>query len=214
MKIFIDFDDVLFNTMDFNEQFEGAFGSCGVDENLFRSTYKKARQREGIYNYSFDRHLSILEHDYGHDSKAIESAVKSLSYGADQFIFDDAEDFLKTLQKGNHELYLVSFGAPSIQEGKVDGSGLRKYFKKIIVGEISKGEKVKELLGDENGENSLFLDDRAAHIQSVKKNCPLITTILVGRSEGRYHDKRTDSCDHVVAELTEVSDIIKNFPNF
>lgn len=208
MKIFIDFDDVLFNTGEFNAQFEEAFGSCGVDRELFRQTYKKARQREGIYNYSFDRHLLILAKEYGRDPKAIESAVQDLSRGADQFVFDDAVDFLKKLQEADHELYLVSFGAPSIQRGKVKGSNLDQYFKKIVVGEISKGEKVKEILGNENGEDSVFLDDRSDHIDGVKHYCSLITTILVQRAEGRYHDKRTKACDHVVDILDDAAEII------
>lgn len=207
MKIFIDFDDVLFNTGEFNSQFERAFGSCGVTRALFLSTYKKARERKGIYNYSFDRHLALLECDHGFDSRKIITAVTDLSRSAEKFVFSDAEDLLVALQGKGHELYLVSFGAPSIQEGKVRGSGLAKYFTQLVVGEISKGKKIKEILRAGDGAKSIFIDDRCAHIDNVKKNCPLIITILVERPEGRYHDKRTDSCDYVISGLSEIPKI-------
>ncbi len=211
MQIFIDFDDVLFNTGEFNVEFEKVFDRCGVDNKLFQVTYKEARERDGIANYSFDRHCAILEKDHNISLAKINDAVVKLLNHADQFVFTDAEHFLKKLQADDHELYLVSFGAPSIQEGKVCGSGLREYFKKIIVGEISKGEKIKEVLGAGNGKHYFFLDDRVEHITNVKENCSGILTILVERPEGRYHDDRMDSCDFTAESLNDVEKIIKRF---
>ena len=44
MKIFIDFDDVLFNTKDFIRDIKIVFRRHGVSEDVFSETYKNANR--------------------------------------------------------------------------------------------------------------------------------------------------------------------------
>lgn len=208
MKIFIDLDDVLFDTATFSIELKDVFAMCGVDADLFKKTYEKSREHKTIHIYSYTQHLIILERDHGFDPVPIQRAVEKFLGDTKKFIFDDVEDFLGSLQRQGHSLYLVSFGSLSIQRGKVQGSKLLRYFDEILIGEINKGKIIKAFLGNNDGSKSMFIEDRVRHIDNVKECCPQIQTILVRRPKGRYHDKRTSACDFIVVSLDEAKEII------
>lgn len=209
MTIFIDLDDVLFDTAAFTIELKNVFASCGIGEDLFHATYIKAREHdEGAQVYSYAHHLAILDKEHDYDSTKINAAVEHLLEHTKAFVFDDVESVLVTLRDQGHKICLVSFGSSSIQNGKVCGSGLEKYFDEMIIGEINKGESIKTFLDGGKGDDCVFLEDRTEHISSVKRVCPKITTMLVRRPEGRYHDEKTSLCDFTVGSMSEAGEII------
>ena len=58
---------------------------------------------------------------------------KNLSSG--HYFLEGAEQMLEYLYK-KYDLYLVSNGTASVQKGRLESSGIEKYFKKIFISEI------------------------------------------------------------------------------
>lgn len=210
MKVFLDFDDVLFNTKSFLEGFRGAFVGCGVDPEIFQLRYAEARENPGgIPGYNYERHIRLLVEKDGAHKECLRKNTDIFLGNLGRYVFHDVPGFLDSL-RGNHmSISLLSFGSEDFQRKKVSGSGLSLFFSDIIVGDIDKAEALKQIWQN-SGEKEWFLDDRSEHIDRVKQVLPSIGTILVTRAEGRYTDAKTAWCDFQVKNLEEAEEIIKD----
>lgn len=209
MNIFLDFDDVLFNTDQFRHDFQGVFEKFGIPREVFLTTYTAIKEgQEGIQTYDYERHLASIQSVIPFEEEKLRKAVMKFVSHCEGYVFSDALPFLEYFQSVGADMFLLSYGTSLFQKEKVEGSGIERYFKKMVVGDIHKGRALNEILGEKSGKGSWFFDDRVSHIQNVKQRNREVQTLLVSRPEGRYYDEKTVWCDFQVKSLDEARGIL------
>ena len=125
-KIFLDFDDVLFNTRDFVRDYKKIFYSFGVSEKLFNKNYYgyPVKNNGRLMKYNPEKHLECLEKEPGINIAGIKKGVRDFVKNTSQYIFPDAIDFLKSFPR--KELFLLSYGETKFQKLKIKNSGIEK----------------------------------------------------------------------------------------
>lgn len=211
MKIFIDLDDVIFNTKKFNEDIQKVFERHGVPKNIFEEHHYDypPNRNSAIKTYNMAEHIKKLQEFVKFDELDIINEIDKFTEQTQPYLFSDVIPFLENHKKDY--LCLVSFGATNLQKKKVQGSGIGQYFKEITFADGLKSLIINNILAScpmDEGERVYFLDDRAEYIEDVKKNCRGIITIMVNRPEGRYCDESNENCDHAVKSLAEAGEII------
>jgi len=212
MKFFIDFDDVLFNTKLFKSDIIKIFENNGISEEIFNRYYKDGSEKKGdskVRKYNPRKQIRKMK-IAGIETEKIEKEVIGLLKNTKKYLFSDGIDFLKEFRQ--EELYAVSFGDAKFQKEKIESSGIKKYFKKILIVSFSKAIGIKKVLSRKNikpGEALIFIDDREKFLKDIKKSYPGIVTFFMKRSEGRYDDERTKYCDFEVKNFDEILKIIR-----
>lgn len=214
MKIFIDFDDVIFNTGKFKKELVRIFLNNGVANDVFEKYYYDypIRQKNGkLKKYDPREHIRRIKESIRIPTADLEKALDKLTGDTREYVFRDVEDFLKNFNK--NDSYLVSYAKTGFQESKIKNAGIEKYFKKMVIVDELKSSAIRELFKKDKikkEEKLYFLDDRIEQIESVKKKYPFIATIFVRRKEGRYNDERNKYCDFEVKNLKQAVKIILN----
>lgn len=209
MKIFIDFDDVLFCTRDFKVDFKNVFKNVGVSSSDFEETYKIVRNNEkGVDGYNYDDHIKILDKRDVVDGGALKKAVNEFLINSEKYVFSDVVEFLEKSKSMGDELFMISFGSECFQKSKIENSGLGKYFSDIKIGDIDKAVEIEKIVGENVNDEMWFIDDRIQQIEMVKKVFPEMKTVLLKRKEGRYFDEKNEFCDFEAGDFGEVENII------
>ncbi len=214
MKIFIDFDDVSFNTGKFVLDLKKVFAKHGIDEKIFAQSYLDypIRNKNGsLKKYDVYHHIDILENKIKVDVTNLRKDVDRLISGAKKYLFADVYDFVSFCGKSN--VYVVSYGDTQLQFDKMIHSGLPENVKNVLISDDLKSKGVAEIIGKDRikkSEAMYFLDDRIEQLEDVKKKFPRITTILVKRKQGRYNDAMNGFCDFEAGDLERAEKIIKD----
>jgi FMN phosphatase YigB (HAD superfamily) len=212
MKIFIDFDDVLFNAKKFKRDLICIFKKHGVDKSKFEDsyyTYPKKNSNIGRFYYPGDQ-VKRLKKIYGLDTKNIEREIGRLMNNLEKYIFRDVDLFLENYRKS--DLFLITFGHKNFQKDKIKGAKIGKYFRNII---ISRGDKLGEILkiarkyNFKNNENILMIDDRPEYLERIEKGAKMIKTFHMRRPQGRYSHLGCKHADCEVENFKEIEKIIK-----
>jgi len=211
MKIFLDFDDTLFNTKAFIETSRSLFVDFGISEEMYKEAWTKVKELQGreSLSYDFEAHMQVLHEKKDFDDTTLKKRMEDFYVQkAKEYVFPDTVEFLERIRNLGHHLYLISFKTGDFQDKKIIASGLARYFDASAVGPEDKGNVIKQFF-DENDESAgYFVDDRVNQIKSVKQAFPKIITIHMQRAEGRYHDEPSEFCDYVVKDLVEGEKII------
>jgi len=209
MKIFVDFDDSLFNTKKFRDQLINIFLQNGVTRKDFFATYYDYPEKtsRGLKKYDPEKQIDILSKKRVLNKKKLKYELRRLIEDSSKFTFDDAKIFLNGFRKNN--LFLISFAKTKFQCDKIKYSGLTNYFSKVIVSDRTKAEEIVKVVGDKNTQ-IFFIDDRPDQIMPLKDFFPTSITFLLKRKEGRYNDKKTKAVDFEIKNLKEAKQIIKN----
>ena len=213
MKIFIDFDDVLFNTKQFIADVKGVFERNGVSEEIFKKYYKDLEIKKGegtVRKYNPYKQIERIKAQ-GFETGKIEKEFPELIKDTRKYLFEGALPFLEEMK--NEDLYIVSFGDKRVQEEKINNSGISGYFKKILIVDVSKAVAIRKILKDKSikkGEALIFIDDREKFLKDIKKSYPGMVTFLMKNPQGRYDDERTKYCDFEVKSFEEIMAITKN----
>jgi phosphoglycolate phosphatase-like HAD superfamily hydrolase len=214
MKIFIDFDDVLFNTAKFRQVFEELFITAGLTNEQFQETYQQARKNEqGIDGYNFNKHIKLIGELDDVNGTELRKSINTFLESTKKYLFPDVMSFLEKYKDDGHELFLVSFGSDNFQMKKIEGSGIQKNFTEIKIGQIDKAAEIQVIIEEYNldmKEPMIFIDDRIEQIEEVKTELPDIQTILLQRSEGRYKFEVNQYCDYQCQTLQEVIKTLNN----
>ncbi|MDO8566490.1 MAG: HAD hydrolase-like protein [Candidatus Moranbacteria bacterium] len=211
MKIFLDFDDTLFNTAAFIGVSRSLFVDFGVSEEMYKDAWQKVREWRGLesLSYDFEAHMKELHKKKDFDDKESRKKVEDFyRERTREYVFPDVEGFLQKMRDRGNALYLISFKTGDFQDKKIAASGLAKYFDALATGPEEKGEVLRQFFGENEEVNGCFVDDRLHQIESVKRTFPKIITIHMQRREGRYHDESNESCDYVVSDLEEAENIL------
>lgn len=217
MTILLDFDDVVFNTKKFREDLRELFFSNGVTNDLYEKTYYDTDDGMAIKIYDPEKQLvRICEtKERSIDMDGLRNSLNTFLRSTEKYVFDDVILFMKDFAED--DVILVSYGDAVFQKRKIDGSGIGKYCKDVIITEHLKSEVICELMKKKNiigTEKVVFIDDRNEQIEDVKKKIPFVATILIKRPEGRYQEKCDMRwCDYEVYGLDEARRLIREIRN-
>ena len=213
MKIFIDFDDVLFNTKQFKEDLAGVFLGHGISKDLYNKTYYDDNTQDAIKTYNPMAQISRLTKETNINREKLLSSIESFLQNASKYVFSDVANFAKNFQAEN--IYIISYGEITFQAKKIEISGIKRYIPNVLITGKLKAEILGEFLGNENlqeNEAIFFLDDRVEQIHDVKNKFPEIVSVLVKRPEGRYQEmKKEECCNFEAHNLKEAEKIINSF---
>lgn len=195
MKIFIDFDDVLFNTKQFREDLVDIFKRNGVAE----EQYEEEKYWDRKYNLK--KQIKSLGDKYGVDTDKLTKDTDNLFVDTRRYVFPDVKEFLEKAEKTS--LFLISYGDQEIQWRKIEKARLGDKFQEIIItgDKVKAVEDVLKKYKDIKIRESYFIDDRSTYIDKMKNAFPEITTILIKRPEGRYNNESESSADMVTDSL-------------
>lgn len=211
MKIFIDFDDVLFNTKSFIFDYRKIFVKNGVPEEIFEKYYKDKSAKGDLRVKKHNPREQVEKiKKLGYETSGIEREMSELLKNTGSYLFKDSQKFVEKFK--DEDLYIVSFGDKKFQKEKIVNSGISHYFKKIVIADVSKAVGIKNILKNkktEMGEPLIFIDDRVKFLEDIKKTYPGMITILMQRAEGRFFDERNESCNFTAENFSQVLDIIK-----
>lgn len=210
MIVFIDFDDVIFNTQQFKDDLKKVFRDSGVsNEEYIRyyfpldadvpKTYDPRAQIERIC-----AHVNVPKEPL---QKAVEAFLEE---ECTHYVFPDVAELAAAV--GSNNLVIVSFGDKRMQEEKIERSGVKNIIAQVIVTENQKSAAIAEYVADRGIQldEAYFIDDRVEQIGDIKKVFPNIKTIFLKRLEGRYQEQKRDACcDYEAHSLHEVVGIIK-----
>lgn len=211
MKIFIDFDDVLFNTGKFREDYKKIFWKNNISKEIFEKYYYDypLKQKNGhLKKYDAWEHIKKIKNSEKIDVNNLKKEIISFLDKSEKYVFSDVADFMDSFGKSN--LYLVSYAVTDFQKLKIKNSKIKKYFEKIIITDSMKSVPIKKII-KEGVEEAFFLDDRVEQIGDVKREIPEIKTIFVHRKEGRYKDRKNKYCDFECSNLKQAQKIIKSW---
>lgn len=201
MKIFIDFDDVIFNTELLKKRLGKIFLKNGVSRELFKESYQQLKKREKIY--SPVKHLEFLVKHSHIDSRKVLIDLKKLMKNLKPHVFNEARTFLKHFPRNS--LYLLSYGDLRFQRQKIKTAGVSKYFKRILITNDDKLKIIKKIVvGDNFGkkEKIVFIDDNPRHVKEVRKK-GIITFQII-----KPHSKLPRVADFSVKNFKEIEKIL------
>jgi FMN phosphatase YigB (HAD superfamily) len=212
MKIFIDFDDVIFNTKKFKQDLAGIFSAHGISREEYENSYFDPNNRNTIRMHNMEDQIQRLKKSRFFDEKSLRKALNNFMQDSSSYVFEDVVPFVGLHE--NDKLSVLSFGNKVFQEKKVKSSKIQNYIPDIVITGKTKAEALADIFKENNNllkEKVLFLDDRAEQISEVKKMFPDVATILIKRPEGRYQDMKKDEyCDFEAHNLQEAQAIIKS----
>ena len=212
MKIFVDFDDVIFNAKKFKQDFIRVFRRNGITRSEFENSYytfQKKAQMEGRY-YDPKKQIEVLRRRNSIDHAKLGREVDAFMADLEKYVFRDVSNFLENFQK--KDLYLISYGHEKFQRAKIKGSGIGKFFKKIIISKNQKINIIKEIIRKDNfssEESVILIDDRPEQLEQTEKKRKSVVTFHMCRPEGRYSDLICVAMDYEVKNLKEADRIIK-----
>lgn len=174
----VDFDDTLINTNAQKLARLELLKEIGVSEELYWKTYNMARVNEiGQVVYSHNRHAQILK-GFGFDEEKVMTLSQSVSDRSKEFLFKDAVEFLEKIKKLGQPLILLSLGDPLIQEQRVNGAGIHRYFDRVFFVNDTKVHVVQEILEHHKPEKVWFINDKVKETLTVFSACPTLTPVL------------------------------------
>lgn len=202
MKIFIDFDDTLFDSVKFKKYFENVFIREGISANNFRKSYNRVKEK-GIY--SLEKHLEFLGLDEGIKGKNVQKKLKNLFSDLSCCVYADSWEFVEKFPR--KDLIILSFGQHSFQKKKMLGSKISKKFSKMIITQSRKIGTIHDFTKKNNcqGEKLVLIDNKAEFLEKVEKNDHEILTIQMLRNKS---EKIAKHADYRVKKFKEVLKII------
>lgn len=211
MKIFIDFDDVIFNTKKFVVDYKKIFNYHGIGEDVYEKYYYDypANKNKKFKKYDAGMHIREIGKNFSIDIKKIEKDINKFIRNTRKYIFEDTYTFIRQFRK--KDLNIFSFPKIKFQEAKIKNSGIKKYFNRSILTDEPKAKAIMELIKKDRinkKEAIYFIDDRLEHIEDVKKKIPKIIEILLTRREGRHKYSSKGNSDYKAINLNEVVKII------
>ncbi len=162
MLYIFDFDYTLFDTAGFKSGFCGLLDQLVYDpENLKLDYFKKNK-----IHYNIKEHLGILGKNLK-DRRQARITLENFLSDLRNYVFSGAKELLAKLQSGGHGLVLISLGNIGFQKAKVRGSGLEKFFEKMIFANDSKGSVLRKMTDRE--EEVIIVNDNARESLEMMK---------------------------------------------
>ncbi len=210
MKVFLDFDDTLFDTNfhpgTFRKHWHKLMAKGGWTEEQIEETKK---QFSGVaftkrQPYSYQAHVALLEQLEPH-GKVAEVMVHLNVFMKDlkRYVFPDVVPFLEELRK--EDVIIVTYGDETYQKAKITGSGIDRFAAEVIVVDSGKLQVIEKWIqahgGETAGERFWFVDDKPQYFEEAPPRRYNIETVFMNRSG---QDILVPSADHVVRDCKEL----------
>jgi FMN phosphatase YigB (HAD superfamily) len=208
MIIIIDFDDTILNTKNiYKKLVSDVLSKFGISHRQFIETKEKIQEDWGgiLRFYDIDRHSELMSKISGFSVFKIKDGILNFfETGISSFVFDDVSAFLKAHK--SDRLILMTFGSKIVQESKVKGSGVMKYFDDIIFTEKkSKSEVLNSIFNTFlKNEKIVFIDDKIEELKKMKELYPEIICVRMKRKDGRYTKDGTPKGCFEIKNLKEL----------
>lgn len=210
MKIFLDFDDTIFNTNRFKRDYLRAFFAYGITEEEYNDALSADNDeiRGVLKRYDPEKQIRNLEANKGISLGALRDDIARFLKDLERYVFDDFYHFSRCFAR--EDLYLLSFGDRTFQESKVRGAKVNKYFSEVIITETSKGSELWKVLENakHDGGEIAFIDDRPDQLMEVRREVKNIIPIRLVREEGRYRSLKSPRCCIECRSLLEAEKIL------
>lgn len=211
MKIFLDFDDVIFNSKRFSADLRKVFVSSGISEADFWRDYLDypVKGKTGIRKYNAWHHLELLRRR-GADTADVAKKLDRFMRQVQQYLFPDIRKFFRAA--GKKDIFVVSYGDSEFQKSKIMQSLGQAYAGRVVISDQTKSRVLRHIIRKQRilkAEPLVSIDDRIENIHDIKKNLPEVTTILAKRREGRYNYPRDKYCDFEIKTLWQAMRIIR-----
>lgn len=217
MMLFLDFDDTLFDTvlvegkfwLDLRKIYEQGGWSIEMIEKTV-DEFSDAAFDGKPNTYSIEKFLALLHARQPSEQYAVVlSESQEFMRELARYVFPDVIPFLKQFPKRN--LFIVTFGDPNFQKGKIFGAHLESYVHDILVTEGQpKMEVIREYL-QKNAipltEPVIFVDDKERYFERTKTGERDIVTVLMDRKrifEKKNADYRVTSCNELATVLQKL----------
>ena len=188
MNYYIDFDSTLYNTSKLKQEMLETIARDVVLRNKdvnFESILFECKTmfcRDKIYNIY--KLCDYFSEKYKIGDDILKNDIDNLLLHGEKFVYEDSLPFLTKLKEEGHFLNLLTFASEdnqTYQEKKIEGSGLKGIFDKIII-----TSQPKHLL-DLDFQNSIFIDDNPNDLLNLYSKNPL--KIIRIRREGNSYSK-------------------------
>ena len=203
MKIFIDFDDTLFDSNKFKRYFENIFIEEGISRGNLRKSYDQVKEK-GVY--SLENHLRLLRLNFGINEKIIKEKLKVLFSDLSNCVYSDSWKILGRFPK--KDLIILSFGQHSFQRKKIIGSKVTPKVFRVIITQKRKIETIHEFMKKcgYSREKIVLIDNRAEFLEKIEKADHKVLTIQMVRNNS---EKIAKHADYRVKNFGEVIKILK-----
>ncbi len=204
MFIIIDLDGVLLDDLRFKRAYIRMFGEFGIPQDAYQRAYGKSKRQNGDW-YEPELHIRVLKKRYPEvEAGLLKKQALMLAGRSHQYLYPDAEKFLKFVRPRAEKLILISSG-PDFPKKKVEGTKLQTFFDEVrVVKQASKVLPLKKILKEKD--RAVFIDDKRKVIDEIKQAFPKVFSIQVRR---RGEMERSTVADAVVPNLEEVIKILK-----
>lgn len=212
MKIFLDFDDTLFDTTRTPGKFwedlvaimkNGGWGDDEIEE-IAESFSGSAFDKGKLYHYR--SHLELLEEKYPRGKLDetllhVEAFMKNLG----KYLFPDVLPFLQKIPK--EDILIITYGDRDFQRAKIEGSGIQHFVSEVLVTEGEKIEMIEEWMTEKSwlSHQSWFIDDKPRYFSQPSKKC-MLQTVLMKRGE---HVESNADTNFVVKDCYELLALIQ-----
>lgn len=183
MKYYIDFDNTIFNTVSFYDDFINLLKKHNIDNDYIEEFYRV----NGMNPLALIRSINNQE---------LKEEYKLLFNDTKKYLYPDAIEFLKN-KKGN-QLILYSQGYLEYQYEKIIKSGVLKEFNNLIICEENKVEM------DLDYQKGIFIDDNPKVIINLL-NKGAKTVYRIKRSNNRHSMEELN--DNRVIEIFNMNEI-------
>ena len=165
-----DWDDVLFNTAEFKNDYTDSLEELQISPAVVFETYQTAKQLEG--GYSFDGHASLLVTSYPEQAEKIRAVFARSMSRVPGFVFTDAKQLVISAGLKGAALGVLTAGNEQFQAEKIKRSGLELQFNFIrIVPFTGAGEAKAKIIAEKAGEYEriVFFEDSVENLQEVAR---------------------------------------------
>lgn len=186
LEVILDFDYTIFDAKRFRLGLGLSLVNFGVSHKIFHQTYSQAvEKKQGQYSYSLQRHINLIKNHHP-DLPRVPAilALKNVIRHSNKFIYKDTLAFLKALKKKGFKIILVTHGNPNFQRQKLEYSGLKKYFSKVILSPEIKAVTLKRI--ESKFGRAFFVSDHITELVQIKRNLPKLIPIM--KTGSHYSD--------------------------
>lgn len=168
--LLFDWDDVLFNTAEFKNDFTDGLEELAISPTIVFETYQAAKKLEG--GYSFDGHISLLVASYPEQADTIRAVFERSLSRIPGFVFADAKQLVMSAGLKGAALGILTAGNVGFQKEKIRRSGLEMQFNFIeTVPNDKAGERKANVIASKAGEYEriIFFEDSIENLNGVAR---------------------------------------------
>lgn len=208
MKIFVDFDNTIFDTRhDFLDKFFDVFYNYGIDREVFQRTLKEFSKVAGENKecYSPKNHIKEAKKVTGKniDEEVFLREMVEFLEDLEEYVFEDFYQFVNSFDK--KDLIILSYGDREFQKQKINGSGIEQFFTNTIITQGDKTVEIEKYMKNFPDENAMLIDDKSSYFESAKNSEIDIKTIHILRDENVCSDE--SFCDYHVQDLRTIKNL-------